>query len=461
MNSTVPGTKPKRPNQRNFYTRELLIQLIFWFFWMVVLEGAFRKWLFPSLEKVIYFGKDFIALSIYWVAFKMSILPRRSYFYTSIMALAVIFLPLIGLQVIFTHISPICCAYGWRMYFYLIPLAFIMGEQMRGEDLAKLAKQISISTIPMAILVYVQIRSAPTAWVNRLHNGEENVTTIDWHVVRPMATFSHSMMLPVFLGIAISFILSLWMVPKLQRPVGPRMLMAATAATLLMIAFNGNRQLFFYVFFNVALAVVATFLSSSKKQKTRSLLALGAVIFGSVIMLSTVFAEGMNLMNERQRSAEAAEGSVFARAINTVTESAQALESGSLLGQGVGLGSGGGSLLATGSKGYTVGETEWMRVINESGLMGIVFIIWRVLMTFWIAWQSILAVKRTGNPLPLVLCGVTMPLLFQGVLTLVGTMNALGWFSVGLNMAAINIGKPPIIPEKPTLGLIKPSSEAA
>src|SRR4051794_16073452 len=43
---------------------------IYWYFWLLILEGALRKWVFPQFSAPIALARDPVVLFIYWQAFR-------------------------------------------------------------------------------------------------------------------------------------------------------------------------------------------------------------------------------------------------------------------------------------------------------------------------------------------------------------------------------------------------------
>ena len=60
----------KKPKQR-------LKELVIFFYIYMILEGMLRKWLIPTLNKEIYFLKDFFLIYIYSYAFRHKFLFEK------------------------------------------------------------------------------------------------------------------------------------------------------------------------------------------------------------------------------------------------------------------------------------------------------------------------------------------------------------------------------------------------
>src|SRR5579885_3435380 len=128
--------------------RRLAVYLVFLIYWLMIFEGALRKWVFPAGQEIIYFIKDPIVLFSYLVAFRYELWPRSNFLALLTGALGVVYLLLGAFQITLSHLNPLIALYGWRNYFLFIPIAFLIGNTFKGADLAKLLRQILLITIP-------------------------------------------------------------------------------------------------------------------------------------------------------------------------------------------------------------------------------------------------------------------------------------------------------------------------
>ncbi|BBL56570.1 hypothetical protein MKFW12EY_01830 [Methylomonas koyamae] len=150
------------------------------------------------------------------------------------------------------------------------------------------------------------------------------------------------------------------------------------------------------------------------------------------------FRDSFEAIAYRFESAQAVEGSPFMRAIAPLIIFVRYVLSSPILGYGMGIGTNGGALLATGkAQQYVLAEDEWSRIIQELGpFFGSTYILFRVLVTFYISRMGVKSVKRNGNMLPIILIGFIGFYIFIGQITLQGTLNGYTWIFVGLIMAS-------------------------
>jgi hypothetical protein len=322
------------------------------------------------------------------------------------------------------------------MYFYWVPLTFIIGDLFRGKDITRLIRQTLLFAIPISVLCYIQFKSPADAWINKTYTGEASICTVDWHTVRPALTFSFPSATPIFVGFIASMVVALWLLPNNQRPLSNKVFLLSCIALLVLTAFNGNRTLWFNLIFCLIAGLVAASQLALSKRSLRSLISLTVACVAGGIFMNFFCADGVNLIATKYNRSEGTESdTVGARILCNFVEIAGAVDTTPMYGWGIGVGSGGGSILATGQRAFTMGETEWLRNYQECGLLGLVFIILRGTLAFVVAKDAWAAVKRTKNPFPLTLCAMAVPLLVIGSVTIASTINALGWFITGVQIA--------------------------
>jgi hypothetical protein len=111
-----------------------------------------------------------------------------------------------------------------------------------------------------------------------------------------------------------------------------------------------------------------------------------------------------------------------------------------VLGYGIGYGSGGGVTVVTGSRGYTLGEGEWSRVMGEMGIVvGAFILFFRFGVALYMFYAAIMAVLKGNSPLPLIMAGYIAPTLITGLLTSNGIVLGFGWFYIGVSFALTKV----------------------
>src|SRR3954470_23434836 len=83
---------PENPTIKN------IRRLIWLYFWLLLIEGALRKWVVPQLSNPLLIIRDPVVLLIYWLAFRARVFPRNAWIFSlaiiGFLSLAVSFLAL-------------------------------------------------------------------------------------------------------------------------------------------------------------------------------------------------------------------------------------------------------------------------------------------------------------------------------------------------------------------------------
>ena len=165
---------------------------------MVVVEGVFRKWIFPGLQSYIYFVKDGLLLVAYagfaWQVRKPIQAPAQRH----IRKLVPLVVVLCALQ-FFNPASPSLwlVLIGIKSYFLYLPLAFLMPYAFRDEaGMLRLIRLYILFAIPVCILGFAQFYAGPESWLSVYvsHNeGPAHVSTFGQETVygRTSGTFSY------------------------------------------------------------------------------------------------------------------------------------------------------------------------------------------------------------------------------------------------------------------------------
>src|SRR5215467_12997661 len=76
-----PAHHPPAENQPKIFDRSGTIRnirrLIWVYLWLLIFEGAFRKWIFPQFSTPLLLIRDPVVLAIYFLAFRARIFPQN------------------------------------------------------------------------------------------------------------------------------------------------------------------------------------------------------------------------------------------------------------------------------------------------------------------------------------------------------------------------------------------------
>ncbi len=424
--------------------RRRIVTAIFIIYWLLIFEGALRKWFLPGLHTILYFVRDPFVIYVYLHVIWHKMWPRKTPTYIVGLALCGLFLVLALLQNVVLGLPAQITAIGYRNYFWYLPLAFIIGEHFKGQDLAKLCRQTLIIAIPIGMLTFLQFKSGPTSFVNKAFSDEAAVALVSRDIVRTYGTFTFTLGQVLFIGSIIAMVLALWLLPAPQRPIGRRLLWISTFAVLENLYVSGSRSAFFTAAFSLLAAMACGLVLTNRKQQLRCLVFPGLIAVVGAVLYVTVFSSAFEAMRERAESASANEGSTLARAVSIVTCVFEAAPRATFMGYGLGMGSNAGMFLAVAAqRSVMLQENELPRILTESGTLGLLYIGYRVWLFFWLLYGSIIATRRSSNPLPLMLFSFEGAIILIGQMTLQGTVNGYGWLFAGFCIAANRLGEKP------------------
>ncbi|WP_037576506.1 hypothetical protein [Sporocytophaga myxococcoides] len=409
------------------------------YFFLLIFEGALRKWVLPGLATPLLVVRDPLAIWLLISASQKGLFKLNNY-----IVLAWI-LTIISLYttLFFGHGNGMIALYGFRIFFLQFPIIFLIGQLFNKDDVVQIGKVLLWLHIGMTILVAVQFFSPQTAWVNRGIGGEMEGSgfTGGGGYFRVPGTFSFTNGLSSFYGFVSVFVFYFWL--DNSNKISNWFLILATFALLAAIPLTISRT----VFFQFLVTAIFSIFTTAKRPKAFFRI-LGSFITGTVLLyiLSTLvfFQTAITAFTERFTNASEVEGGVEGTLIDRFLGGAVfALTNDKNIdfwGAGLGMGTNVAANLLTGNSVFLISEEEWGRLIGEMGiLLGFAAIAIRftlVLSMFLKAWK----VLNRGNYLPWLLFSLC------GTLVLMGTWaqpTALGFavFTGGLLLASLKEGE--------------------
>jgi hypothetical protein len=166
-------------------------------FYLVVVEGALRKWVFPGAQDLIYFGKDALLVGIYigYMRAQGRYRPAKASLLYACLGLGAG----IGLLEIFNPALPniLVGILGFKAYFFYVPLLFVLPAAFPTDlALARFLHRYVLFAIPVGLLGIAQFFSPAGSFLNTYARAagpsESYVTTFgSSSFVRVTATFSY------------------------------------------------------------------------------------------------------------------------------------------------------------------------------------------------------------------------------------------------------------------------------
>ena len=157
--------KEEYVSQRVLYRLKLGIWL---YFFLLIFEGALRKWILPGLAEPLLIIRDPFAAWLIFYSFKTGFWKPNGFVLIIVAATILAFV----LALFVGHGDLVIALYGFRTNAIHFPLIFIIGSVFNQDDVLRLGKAVLWVSIGMTFLVAIQFYSPQTAWVNRGLGGD-------------------------------------------------------------------------------------------------------------------------------------------------------------------------------------------------------------------------------------------------------------------------------------------------
>ncbi|MEY2585868.1 MAG: hypothetical protein QOD80_1894 [Verrucomicrobiota bacterium] len=431
-------------------TNERTIRRLKWaiwvYFFLLIFEGVFRKWLLPQYSDVLLVVRDPVVLVIYMLAIKAKMFPRTNW----ILSLGIIGILswLVAVVVVEPYLSLkpliLVTGFGFRCNFLHLPLIFVMGRVLDADDVKNLGRWMLIGLLPMCLLLALQFNSDPESFINRTAGlGETQQITAGGGKIRPPGTFSFVSGVIFYAAMSAAYLLYGALTRGLYRN---WLLFSAGFALVVTIGVSGSRSVLLAVMVVLASMGLIIFVRPGAVNSFgRNLLIVVVVLL--IALRLPIFNEGVKVLSDRFTAVAEAEetsiaGGLVTRIVSGFTEGFLLLDRAPIGGYGLGIGTNGGAKFLTGRALFLLTEGEWGRVVLESGpILGVAYLVWRTMLTFSLAFFSYRQLKR-GEILPIMLYAAGFLSLLNGQF---GQPTNLGFavFICGLCLAAGNTTTPP------------------
>jgi hypothetical protein len=428
-----PASQTAAPSEKLRHLR----WLIWTYFWLLLFEGALRKWALPSLANPLLIVRDPVLLVIYGLAFSRGVFPINRF----VIALAVVGVLCLVATLFAPFFSPGVHVFGFRCDFLHLPLIYVIAQVFDFERVKRVGRWLLVAVIPMTVLVVLQFRSAPDAWLNAGAGADAVQITLTGNKVRPSGTFSFVSGIIYFYALATAFLIY-GLVEKRTYPLWLTSLVGLCVPVAL--AVSGSRSTVAMSAIVAAMFVVALFLRPALVGKAMKLIGIVvALVFvaGSLAIFKSNFDDGLEAFGKRLQEAEHVEGGFEGfvhRFVSMFTKPIRFMFDMPLLGYGLGVGTNVGAKLLTGQTDFVLAEDEWERVICESGpILGVAYLLVRLLMAVQLG-RSAVRAARIGHFLPLLLFGACAMPIVAGQF---GQSTTLGFacFVGGLCLASMRV----------------------
>jgi hypothetical protein len=456
MNASV-GSLQSRPyaaaldDARSETARRWIVGLTILVVLLLIFEGTLRKWVLPSQGRLLFFVRDPFVLGIYVIALASGWWPRDRILLNAGLAFAALAVLLAGVQLASASIPAstqlLLAVYGWRNYFFYLPLLFVIGATFRRADVARVVKLMLLLSVPIAALVALQFLAPPGAKINVGIAEDAALQFRGLGLVggrtRPAGPFTSVIGQREFTVAVLAMALAMWLTVRRARPVPMWLLLAGTAGGLACLGFGASRGAFIHVGLLVVAAVGCAALLRAGAATVRALVLPPLLVLAGAYLYPRLAPQAHEAFADRWVAAAAAESrhfewGVFGRALYGFVDFFNLVGTTPLLGYGLGLAGNARLLLGVEIEGFTGwAETDFARHVVDLGpLLAPLYIALRVALVAWLAFVALRALRQRSEPLALLLVVFAGIELLQGQITGHGSVNGFAWIFGGLALAA-------------------------
>jgi hypothetical protein len=409
-----------------------LRRLVYLYFFLLVFEGALRKWALPSLAGPLLLVRDPVVLGIYVLAIQRGIFPWNRWVIAALVLAAVCAVASLaaGCPVTIT-------LFGMRTDFWQVPFIFLLPAILDGGEARRMGRWMLVILPVMALLALLQFRAGPDHWLNATTGavapgeGSQQLYAAEGRV-RPSGTFSFVTGMVSFLSLGAAFVFEEF----IEAAGGVRLWLAVTGLVLA-LGISGSRSAILCVAAVGATAVV-TCLGNPRRLRRLALPVVTAAAAFVLLHGLADFREGLDVNKGRFDSGGGLQEGIVYRWFGDFVSAWESEKTAQWLGAGLGMGTSVGAGLATGTRQFLLAEGEWARVILESGpVLGLAVIALRMGIAVLIFRAALRVLRERGDALP-------MLILAAGALDLTtgqwgqATVSGFAVLAGGLSLAAGN-----------------------
>jgi|GEM_PF-1488442 len=367
---------------------------------VVLLEGALRKWVSPSLTMPLVALRDALALYTIWYTARLGLMPVKALPTRLLTAWSCVVIAWGLWQTLWLQTPPLVLAVGLRFWLLYFWFGYAAAMGMTREDYRRAALVLLYVLIASTPLIVLQHNSPPGAFINtQLDTEEADIFVVILGVVRPTGTFSFTLGYTTLLALAFP-------VAVLWPGIGPAtrksrlVFLLAFASLLVGSVLSGSRSAIIgYGIMLAAYLLGAIWFS----RGARKLYAVIALAFSGLLLVSVLAAFPGAILAMQQRFQAAAEAENFvARVLSIFAGEPEIYARLSWLGHGLGTGSNLAGYFQAGERIFALAESEPARILLEGGWLGGLFTLLKLCVLaagLVAAWR---VAQRSFSPAPMV-----------------------------------------------------------
>lgn len=339
-------------------------RLIWLYFFLLIWEGAFRKWILPGFSGLFLFARDPIVIAIYFLAAKR--FPWNAKLVPPMIVLAFISY---GGSLLVSEFAYVIATFGLRVNFLHWPLMFVIPCYMNRTHVVQLGKWVMIFSIPIAWMMVQQFdANMESSWnvgVGGTVGGQLKAAVGD--KARASGPFAFVTGPVLFFPILAAFVFNAF---TYRRQVGTLLAWIAAAICVLIVPVTISRSLLMAMLVTSGFYFLAILATPRLHTKGFKMISVGAVIFFGVAG-TAIFKESSYYMSARWESAtNSGEGfmsTIVQRFFSELQIPLDYFTDLPFFGYGLGMGTNAAAYYLTGQRAFMLAEGEWARIVFESG----------------------------------------------------------------------------------------------
>jgi hypothetical protein len=419
--------------------RQHAVRVLALIYLVLVLDGVARKYLLPEYSRPLIFLRDPFVIYLYVHALRHSFIKVSAFLmiglFISILAMVAVFV-----QFLETGTPLDFAIFGFRQYFVLLPLPFVMVKILRGQDLRRFFHLNLLLISAMAPLMVAQVISPTDSWVNVGLGSSIIFEGLNYGDYIRASGFFTPGGVALFLDLLGAIIVIVTIMPRRERPCSGPFLIVATLAFGVCVAVSGNRGAIVGLLL-VGIGTILTVFLTRSRTGLRALLfpffLIGSALIVSIVLFPAQYEAIYERWIEANYESTGGDFAIFVRAFNEFADFTRIIPTTPLQGEGLGTATNGYLQLYRHAEIMENAENDWSRhIIDLGSIVGICYIGFRVAFTFYLGLVGILAAIRTGDPTAWILFCAGGFTIFNGQISAQSTINGFGWFVAGLILAA-------------------------
>jgi len=360
--------------------------LVLIFFFLLMLDGIFRKWLFPSVATPIMIIKQLLSVYMVYVGYKKGLI--KNIWATFSMVLG--FISFVT-TLLFGHHNIVIAIWGCQNWWFGIPLCILISKVVTRSDLMKMLKYILFFSILNGIITTLQYFSPINSFLNMRIGGEivdkfhKGVSISELSgMFRCSGIFGYITQSSIFQPLALGSILYFFFTHrKISLKYNGFILLLAVATYLLTCVFSVSRTTIFVTILSLSFILISSYKLWLRKQNVFIYFPFLLIMAFFIISRPSVN-KGISTLTNRFESASQTENAVEGNLQDLLNRGIlytvdAVINPKTLDGEEVpfwGFGQGistqvGGRLAGIGDKnaGFAYAEWDSKRIVCESGLL--------------------------------------------------------------------------------------------